>query len=87
MITAYVINIKEIMNWVGLLSPLVKDSAQHCQVEGIQGCLWLPPYDSCLAMEHSLDRISVGFCEGRKTGEPGEKPLKHRREPTNSTHI
>jgi hypothetical protein len=30
----------------------------------------------------------VDFCGGRKTGETGEKPLKHRREPTtNSTHI
>jgi hypothetical protein len=30
----------------------------------------------------------VGFCGGKKTGEPGEKSLKHRREPTtNSTHI
>jgi len=30
----------------------------------------------------------VGFCGGRKTGEPGEKNLGARREPTtNSTHI
>ena len=28
-----------------------------------------------------------GFCGGRKTGEPREKPLKHGREPTNSTHL
>ena len=27
------------------------------------------------------------FYGGRKTGVPGEKPLKHRREPTNSTHM
>ena len=37
------------------------------------------------------DRIgiwSVGFCGGRKTGEPGEKPSEQEREPTtNSTHI
>jgi hypothetical protein len=26
------------------------------------------------------------FAEGGKTGEPGEKPLKHRREPTNHMH-
>ena len=31
---------------------------------------------------------NVGFCEGRKTGEPGEKPSEQGREPTtNSTHI
>ena len=30
----------------------------------------------------------VDFCGGRKTGEPGEKPLEQGREPTtNSTHI
>jgi len=30
----------------------------------------------------------VGFCGGRKTGEPGEKPSEQGREPTtNSTHI
>ena len=38
-----------------------------------------------------LDRIriwSVGFCGGRKTEEPGEKPSEQGREPTtNSTHI
>jgi hypothetical protein len=34
-----------------------------------------------------LEFRSVDFCEGRKTGEPGEKPLKQGREPTNnSTH-
>jgi len=37
------------------------------------------------------DRIgiwSVGFCGGRKTGEPGEKPSEQEQEPTtNSTHI
>ena len=32
--------------------------------------------------------LEVGFCGGRKTGGPGVKPSKHRREPTNnSTHI
>ena len=31
--------------------------------------------------------LEVDFYGGRKTGVPGEKPLKHRREPTNSTHI
>ena len=31
---------------------------------------------------------SVGFCGGRKTGDPGEKPSEQGREPTtNSTHI
>ena len=38
-----------------------------------------------------LDRIriwSVGFCGGRKTEEPGEKPSEQGREPTtNSTHM
>ena len=37
------------------------------------------------------DRIriwSVDFCGGRKTGEPGEKPLEQGREPTTmSTHM
>ena len=34
------------------------------------------------------DRISVDFCGGRKTGEPGEKPSEQGREPTtNSIHI
>jgi hypothetical protein len=32
--------------------------------------------------------MNTGFCGGRKTGEPGEKPSKQGREPTtNSTHI
>ena len=31
--------------------------------------------------------LEVDFYGGRKTGVPREKPLKHRREPTNSTHI
>jgi hypothetical protein len=32
--------------------------------------------------------MNAGFYGGRKTGEPGEKPFKQRREPTtNSTHI
>ena len=32
--------------------------------------------------------LEVDFYGGRKTGEPREKPSKHRREPTNnSTHI
>ena len=35
-----------------------------------------------------LEFGSVGFCGGRKTGEPGEKPSEQGREPTtNSTHI
>jgi len=32
--------------------------------------------------------VFLCFCGGRKTGEPGEKPLEEGREPTtNSTHI
>ena len=32
--------------------------------------------------------VRSGFCGGRKTGEPGEKPLERGQEPTtNSTHI
>jgi len=35
-----------------------------------------------------LEFRSVGFCGGRKTGVPGEKPSEQSREPTtNSTHI
>jgi hypothetical protein len=35
-----------------------------------------------------LEFRNVDFCGGRKTGEPGEKPLKQGRESTtNSTHI
>ena len=40
----------------------------------------------CFQVE--LEFGNVGFCGGRKTGVPGEKPLEQRREPTtNSTHI
>jgi hypothetical protein len=35
-----------------------------------------------------LEFRNVDFCGGRKTGEPGENPLKQGRESTtNSTHI
>ena len=35
-----------------------------------------------------IEICSVGFCGGRKTGEPGEKPLEQGQEPTtNSTHM
>ena len=30
----------------------------------------------------SWNRLYAGFCRGGKTGEPGEKPSKQRREPT-----
>jgi len=30
---------------------------------------------------------NVGFCGGRKTGEPGEKPEQGRKPTTNSTYI
>jgi hypothetical protein len=37
---------------------------------------------------HTTHYSPVDFCGGRKTGGPGEKPSKYRREPTkNSTHI
>ena len=40
----------------------------------------------CFQVE--LEFENVGFCGGRKTGVPGEKPLGQEREPTtNSTHI
>jgi hypothetical protein len=35
-----------------------------------------------------LEFRNIDFCGGRKTGEPGEKPLKQERESTtNSTHM
>ena len=44
---------------------------------------WL--FVHCFQIE--LECGNVGFCGGRKTEEPGEKPLGARREPTiNSTH-
>ena len=46
--------------------------------------------DKPVALEFpiELEFGSVGFCGGRKTGEPGEKPSEQGREPTtNSTHI
>ena len=40
------------------------------------------------AFQVVLEFRNVGFCGGRKTREPGEKPLEQGREPTaNSTHI
>ena len=40
----------------------------------------------CIQVE--LEFGNVGFCGGRKTGVPGEKPSVQGREPTtNSTHI
>ena len=40
----------------------------------------------CFQVE--LEFGNVGFCGGRKTGIPGEKPSEQGREPTtNSTHI
>ena len=40
----------------------------------------------CFQIE--LEFRSVDFCEGRKTGEPGEKPSEQGREPTtNSTDM
>ena len=41
-----------------------------------------------LGFQIELEFGNVGFCGGRKTGEPGEKPSEQGREPTtNSTHI
>ena len=41
-----------------------------------------------LGFQIKLKFGNVGFCGGRKTGEPGEKPSEQGREPTtNSTHI
>ena len=40
------------------------------------------------AFQVDLEFGNVGFCGGRKTGVPGEKPSEEGREPTtNSTHI
>ena len=48
-----------------------------------------PPSGSsvhCFQVELEIGK--VGFCGGRKTGEPEEKPSEQGREPTtNSTHI
>ena len=41
-----------------------------------------------LGFQIELEFGNVGFCGGRKTREPGEKPSEERREPTtNSTHM
>ena len=40
------------------------------------------------AFQVELEIRNVGFCGGRKTGQPGEKPSNREREPTTtSTHI
>ena len=50
----------------------------------VESTEWLLLY--CFQVE--LEFGNVGFCGGRKTGVPGEKPLEQGREPTtNSTHI
>ena len=53
------------------------------------GIQWNPRGGSsfyCFQVE--LEFGNVGFCGGRKTGVPGEKPSEQGREPTaNSTHI
>jgi hypothetical protein len=44
--------------------------------------------DNSMALVRSNWNLSVDFYRGRKTGEPGEKPLWQGREPTtNSTHM
>ena len=51
------------------------------------------PHQPCLVFMRILypDQLEfgdVGFCGGRKTREPGEKPSEQGREPTtNSTHM
>ena len=41
-----------------------------------------------LGFQIELEFGNVGFCGGRKTREPGEKPSEQRREPTtNLTHM
>ena len=47
---------------------------------------WLFINCACFQIQSEFKRID--FCEGKKTGEPGEKPAEQGREPTtNSTHI
>ena len=50
---------------------------------------WNPRGGSSLhSFQVELEFGNVGFCGGRKTGLPGEKPSEQGREPTtNSTHI
>ena len=65
------------------------------QIKSNQLCLTRVAHNSLatdkpVALEFpiELEFGSVGFCGGRKTGEPGEKPSEQGREPTsNSTHI
>ena len=41
-----------------------------------------------LLFQVELEIRNVGFCGGRKTGEPGEKPSEQGQQPTrNSTHM
>ena len=58
----------------------------HCCMQTIKLCTLMRYVAHCFQVE--LEFRNVGFCEGRKTGEPGEKASEQRREPTtNSTHI
>ena len=52
----------------------------------VESTEWLLLPLGCFQIE--MEFGNVGFCGGRKTGVPGEKPSEQRREPTtNSTHI
>ena len=52
----------------------------------VESTEWLLLPLGCFQIE--MEFGNVGFCGGRKTKVPGEKPSEQRREPTtNSTHI
>ena len=52
----------------------------------VESTEWL--FLHCFQVELELEFRNVGFCGGRKTGVPGEKPSAPGQEPTtNSTHM
>ena len=74
------------MNDFKMLGPAFKVLADLITIMEFQ---WNPRGGSSLhCFQVELEFGNAGFCGGRKTGVPGEKPLEQGREPTtNSTHI
>ena len=63
------------------------DAAQLGRTESLQWRLKQPLYGPCVTLEHSSQPAGIScmlvFADGGgNTGEPGEKPSKQRREPT-----
>ena len=58
------------------------DAAQQGRTEAYNGAAIRSMCDLGAQLTASWNRLYAGFCPGGKTGEPGEKPSKQRREPT-----